>query len=363
MKNKKNQGAAFAAVLLFLLSWFFDGFFPWFVAYLVFISFGVIFYVSNRIFKRTIDKLLCHYPTRGNSYKNFKRNYDIAFLGSTEAVFAVDLPSLSDKSGFNWGHEGQTIAEDILVAKSFFSILRTNGLFVVILSPMDLLSGQRQSGAFYELFIDRYLLQTSRYISRFDFRDWLFNEVFARKNKDRTYQMAFAISPMLYPLKGMRILRQIKKRREDLSKESSIVSDIGHLSIDGLKFGAGPSILTDSSIFEVKQAELEKGLADLMNFLTDRELRLAVVVPPLSRELKHVIPFEALEEKIFSPLSEFCCKNKIQFINYLESCQLDDCALYLDHYRLNKKGRVIFTENLLNRLQISEGEIGSCTPM
>lgn len=105
--------------------------------------------VMNLVDKMKFDKL--HYYLNSNIYptnlwyrEHLERNFEVVSLGGDIAQWDFQLNSAKEKR-MNWGLRNQTLIQDFVVLKNFFSILKPTGIVIFpFFSEGELLSGWRK---------------------------------------------------------------------------------------------------------------------------------------------------------------------------------------------------------------------------
>jgi hypothetical protein len=306
---------------------------------------AAISWIVNEFWKSKLDKLFIDYPGRINSYKNFKRNYDIACVGGTQGLFAVDFTQQNDVSAFNWCMENQSLENDFLMLKNFFSILKKDGKVLLFLSPFantnsELMVNKNYK---YQIFLDKFLFTVNNN-KKFYFRDWLVTNTLLRKKKDNLFLMSIHYYPILYPITIIKLFIEIKKRNNDLRTAETINDK--KLKIDTEK--RVKEFMNINSTFAIEKNKIL--LMEMNKFIKDRDLNLIIVIPPISSTLTNALKNTELNQKLKTFIhSAGILENSV--LNYFNNKEFTNNSLFIDSYRLNLQGRKQFTTQLIKDIK------------
>lgn len=334
----------FLSVLILIFNWIFrllPDIYIYVFCFLILLA--ALLWIVNELWKSKLDKLFIHYPGRINSYKNFKRNYDLACIGGTQGLYAIDFTNQNEVSGFNWCMENQSFEYDLLMLKNFFSILKKDGKVLLFLTPFTKITNKSfvNRNYKYQIFLDKFLFTVN---NNFYFRDWLVTNTLLRNKKDNLFLMSIHYYPVLYPLTILKLHFEIKNRNIDLKK-------IDTLNEEELKNDAIRRVKEFVKYNSIHALEKNKIILSEMNkFIQDRDLKLIIVIPPISSILSKVLINNELNQKLKSFIdSAGISENSV--LNYLDDKEFTNNSLFLDSYRLNTKGRELFMTQLIKDIK------------
>lgn len=269
----------------------------------------MLFYVNSR-FK--------DFPTRANSYKNFKRNYKFMLVGGKEVEYGVDKKILQNNDGLYLASIGQNLMYSYLIVKNYFSHIRKNGivLFVVTLDMLignDLSKSEKNVCHYY---LDRYLVKDSDKSSLF-IRDAILMNIINYKNKDQSYKMAISKYPLFYPITFLRLIFNdfvtLKKNKKFIVIKKHFVNYVLSDAMCSI----------ENNVIYIKKAS---------DFLSERSLRLAVCILPDYEN----ISTDKTEYLINNFIEQIQKINGIKVFNYFSEKKEGSCCEYLKSLNASK---------------------------
>ena len=314
----------------------------------LYIFFFLLLFVSilwfvNEYWKSKLDKLFIEFPGRINSYKNFKRNYDLACVGGTQGLYAVDFSRQTEVSGFNWCMENQSLEYDFMMLKNFFSILKKDGKVLLFLTPFIAITNNLlvKKNYKYQIFLDKFLFTADKN-KKFYFRDWLATNTLLRKKKDNLFLMTIHYYPVLYPVTILNLFKEIKCRNIELKKtdvlnNESLEKDANKRFKEFLKY---------NSVFSLEKYKIL--LNEINKFLNDRDLKLIIVIPPVSALLSKKMESNQINGKTHI---DIISNSEISVLDYFKDKEFEDNSLFLDSYRLNAHGREQFMAKIIKDIK------------
>jgi hypothetical protein len=322
------------AILIVAVTIINDGYSIQIIIVLVWVLLGGI---GNEYIKNRLYRFLSIYPTRNNNYINLERNYDIAFLGGTEAVYAVQCENNLNLKLIHWASENQSLSYSYLIIKNAFSLLKENGYVVLCVTPYSFFGKEEddRNRIRYDFFLDRFLLWFHD-PKHFDLRDFVFLNIIKRGQRDSVFLRTFSRYPVLYPIKAIKLLLELTERERLLKEERVCVKRLS-LVITHIPDVASP---IDKNCVKNKEILLE-----ICRFLVSRNLQPIIMILPVSKDVSVSYPVGFLENCIMDITKS---DMHIPILNYLDRKEFEHDDLYLDGYRLNTKGRHLFTDILLH---------------
>lgn len=288
---------------------------------------------------------------RSNWYKNIfndaerilkiPQHLDIINLGSNPAKFGIDY-SESDVKGYNLAVCPQTLSYDFEILKNYHSYLDEKGprLLLLLFCPFSLCKDvyTKEDGDVYKD-LRYYPILHKASISHYD---------------DKLYETWIQHPHKLGLKTYFRIVRHFRKNK-------LMQIDFNPLSEKQMKQSASEYIknwkaeffLPDFNPRHLSARVLSSltynshKLDEIIDFCKERDINPIIVFPPLSPELNEMIPNDMKERCTYSIL-----RNKgLLLLDYTEDIRFCKNEYFLDALKLNKKGRILFTNQLIKDLK------------
>ena len=291
-----------------------------------------------------IKKLSWYKDTYGDLIKFKKQlfNTKVAVLGSSPAKWALD-EFVTGTTCANWATAPQSFSDDFRVLKNYHSYLSPNGIVLLFFSHCrGLMQDYKDASHFkkYHYFLHPIL-------------NPFYNEcVYTQLKKEIDYPI---FSILKHPLKVLKFIikRDILKRNArnaifNKMNESQLEQD-AEKWILGWKKEFGESAFDAPLCARVQESVdyNKKLLLEMAEFCKERNLRLAFVIPPLTNALKSKFSDRFTQAALYDLMKPACEKYGIPVFDYLNDTELQDKDLFFNSFFLNKRGRKLFTEQLL----------------
>lgn len=282
------------------------------------------------------------YPGNVWYRKHDERNYDLVNLGSSSAKWAFDYSDIGVKA-MNWAQQPQTLLEDYNLLRHYHSILRQGGYVLITIMPFTSLN--KKTG----------LCDALKYV-KLDIQGEPI-EPFMFKEAQR-----IANYPILLKKVAIKALIKYMLGR-DKGVNNYSEAQLGYnpmtpyqLDEDARKWMNGWMKQFSISDFNDALTPMnEKGrtyrvelMRTLVDFCTERGYKPIYVIPPVTRYLLEYYTPQFEEIYIYSFLREV--SRSVQLLDYSKEETLQRKELYFNSFFLNKKGRKLFTDKVLNDL-------------
>lgn len=276
------------------------------------------------------------YPTNEWYRNHLERNFDIINIGSSSAKCAFNYEGLPIKA-FNWGERPQSLENGFKILKTYFSILKRDGIVLIPLGPLSGLDVEGKWGAKAN---DKYY-----YLLPPALIDNYFSIAMRRK-----YPIVFnPVDSAKYLIK--QAIRRTKENNgqhmEDTFQDDSekwIKSWMEEFSIDSF----------DAPISETNKTGQNKRIAlleQIIAFCIERNLRPAILIPPIHKSLAEKFPPAFRENYIYNFVHN-ANKQNVPFFNYIDDERFDDEKYFRNSFLLNEEGAKKFTKIVLNDINL-----------
>ena len=297
----------------------------------------VLALLLNSIVKKTawfksIIPDLNNYPTNEWYREHEERNYDVVNIGSSSAKHAFDYSGLGIKT-FNWAEQPQSLSYGFKILKTYFSILKRNGVVIISLGPF---SGLDVDGKWRKETNDKYYYLLAPALID-DFRS-----VKIRRNY-----------PLIAdPIRSMKeLVKNILKKRPDTKKDSVGFVDDSDRWIRGWLTEFGITDIEAGLSQENKKGQEKriKLLSDIINFCMERDLKPVIVIPPMHPSLASKFPETFRENYIYSFIRKANTVG-VPCYDYMEDSRFKDYCYYRNSFFMNDFGAKIFTSVFLKEI-------------
>lgn len=284
------------------------------------------------------------YP--GNEWyrKHFERNYDIVNLGSSSAKWAFDYTNTGIK-GMNWAQQPQTLLEDYNLLRHYHSILRKGGFVIITIMPFSGLN--KVTG----------LMDALKYV-RFDLQ----GEAIQPYMYDKA--CLYARFPIMFKKKAVKALIKylfkMESKTDKYIEENVEFNQMTSTQLDNnaLSFinGWKEQFKIQNLEFPLTDANIQgrnyriKLMRELIDFCIEREYKPVYVIPPVTKHLSKFYTSKFEYIYIYSFLREV--DRDILTLDYSKNEELQKDELYFNSFFLNKRGRTLFTQRVLNDLEL-----------
>lgn len=278
--------------------------------------------------------------TGANYRDNLTRNLQIVNVGSNSARFCFFYESVL---GQNWSTGTQGLSMDYEILRYHFSYLGKNGIVLLPLSPFSFCSSYLRGGAKEGHYTAEYYL---KYTSILDYKQ--IEDIAIAKDI-----WGFLHSPIRYNRKAWKYLINDEEpdRRLEITDQHMMLADLEH---DADIFMAGWKAEFDikdlsTSLPEHLLEAREKSvaiLAEMIDFLLQREYRPVIVLPPMTSVLYNRFPASFWQTYIYDGLKKLNRPN-VPVLDYLLNEKWQNTDLYFNSLFMNLRGRKAFTKQVL----------------
>lgn len=282
------------------------------------------------------------YPDNNWYRKHEERNFDLINLGSSGGKWAFDYSGFNIKA-MNWAQQPQTLLEDFNLLRNYHSILRKGGIVLITIMPF---TGLNKATGFRDAM--KYL--------KIDAHEPIQPEEIKKAQLYTQCPILLgkpAIKAVIRHWLGKEQIVSSANSKENM--DNNPMSDI-QLDADAKRWIDGWKKQFSIEDFEAPLTEAnQKGreyriklMREIIDFCTERTYKPAYVIPPVTKHLSQYYTPKFEETYIYGFLKSV--DRDILLLDYSkdESLQKDD--LFFNSFFLNKKGRKIFTERVLQDL-------------
>lgn len=338
MKRKIVIGAlcCFTVILSFIVSM---------KLFLLFILLGllcfiVLFILNNKVKKtnwyKNVIPDLSNYPNNKWYRNHLERNYDLAIIGSSSAVYSYNVEKRREIKFFNWANKPQSLPLSYKVLKTYFSILKKKGLVIITLCPF---SGLDADSVWSSNIYDKYFyILNSEDIPNY-----------CQISRRRRYPILFTpIASLKGLIKDFPVLSTMDKQPINFKLDATRWINIWKKEFDIECLNE--KLTKDNEKGMLKRVAL---LKEMISFCLDRELRPILVIPPVHEELFQYFTENFRQNYIENFITDVCSGQQIPFFNFLGDTRFYNDYYFSNAYFLNEKGAEKFTTILLEKLKIN----------
>lgn len=264
-------------------------------------------------------------------------NLDVVNLGSNSGKYAFDYDGL-DIAGMNWAVGPQSLVHDFNILKNYFSYLGSGASVIITLCPFSSLISQynKNSNLKYYTFLH------PATILDFD-EDERMKALKIKESPIREMPWLCIKRTLKEGIKHV-IHRPVSKC--DMEKNAAIF-------IDSWKRQFGIADL-DASLSEQHGKDQEnrcRVLKDMIEFCLERNLKPALVIPPVHPSLGKKLTEKCRENYIYSFVKK-ANKLNIPFLNYMDDERFNDDKYFRNSFFLSEEGAKMFTSIVLKDLHL-----------
>jgi hypothetical protein len=293
---------------------------------------------------KPIKKITWYKDSHGDmvKFKRQKFNTRIAVLGSSPAKWAFD-DSVADACA-NWATSPQSIFDDFRVLKNYHSYLSPNGLVLISLFHCR---------ALMQDYNDAHHFKKFHYFLHPILNPFYDEKVFLPLKKEIDFPIYYVIKHPIRILKSVikcDVLKKISCNSVTNSmNEVQIEQDAEKWMSIWKKEFSEDAFNTPLKASVRESLEFNKKLIlEMAEFCKERDLKLAFVIPPITNALKSKFSKEFSKEALYDLIAPAQEKYNISLFDYLEDKEFQNDDLYFNSFFLNKRGRRLFTEKLIN---------------
>lgn len=263
-----------------------------------------------------------------------KFDYKVVNLGSGSAVHAFNYGKRTDC--MNWAIAPQSLAHDFNILKNYFSYLADGATVFIPLCPFSclVLKYSKEQNLKYYTFLHPATI--------FDFDENEREKALQKKGHSRKAIVKYVVKKFFSNKKNRvkRLFKAVNYKKDALMwvnnwKKQFQIEDLN-------------ATLTNEHIEERKLRQ--NLLREMVSFCLERNLRPVLVMPPLHRELRALFTSafvkNYIDDFVFPVLTD-----RVEFWNYSTSDFFDNDKYFDNSLYMSKKGAVLFTNILIERLQ------------
>lgn len=274
-----------------------------------------------------------------------ERNYDLVNLGSSSGKWAFDYSNSGIKA-MNWAVQPQTLIEDYNILRHYHSILRKKGYVLITIMPF---TGINKATGIYDAI---------KYVN-LDYQGEAIQPHLYKK------AVRYAKFPILFGKPAILSLIKYLLHKESSTDKSSLwrvdhnPMNIEQLDADGKKW-----IELWKKQFSISDLETYLSpdniqgrkyritlMREMIDFCLEREYIPVWIIPPVTIHLSQHLSEKFQENYIYSFLREV--NRDVKLLDYSKDTTFthnDD--LYFNSFFLNQKGAKMFTNKVLNDLNL-----------
>ncbi len=309
------------------------------VGILALLAFAALLYINKSVKKtqwyKSVIPNMSLYPTNEWYREHLERNFDVVNIGSSSARYAFDYSGLPVKA-FNWGEQPQSLNNGFKILKTYFSILKKGGTVIISLGP---LSGLDVEGKWQKDANDKYYyILPSELINNY-------SSVAKRRNYPLVY----------YPITSIKNLLRRTSGKEN-GQNTELIKTFVDDSDKWIKIWKDEFGITsfEEPLSEANNKGKEKRIAllkEILAFCIERDLRPAIVIPPMHCSLASKFTPAFRENYIYSFVYKANIFN-VPFLNYMDDERFDDDKYFYNSFFLNEEGAKKFTNIVLKDLKV-----------
>ncbi len=264
--------------------------------------------------------------------------YQIVNVGSNPARFCFFYENVN---GQNWSTGAQGLNMDIEILKKYCSCVEKNGIVLIPLVSFSLISEYLEGNDTYRNYKSylkyAYILDESQ-IDQLTFAHDI---------------RGYIKSPLQYNRKAWKyLINDVEPdNRLEITDQHMMLADLEH---DADMFMAGWKAEFDikdlsTSLPEHLLEAREKSvaiLAEMIDFLLEREFRPVIVLPPMTSVLHKRFPASFWQTYIYDGIKKLNRPN-VPVLDYLLDEKWQDTDLYFNSLFMNLRGRKLFTKQVL----------------
>lgn len=289
-----------------------------------------------------LNQNLLQYP-QAHCYKDWPRNFKAMALGSSMAYWGIDFESCGFH-GVNFSNAPQNFLNDYRMLKGYSSLLKRNATVICVICP------------FSSVDVKETPAKLLRYLKVYANSQWLLDQDYIEKAKrlekypllmgmpavragishflgrDRTYVHDNA-GELLYNPMSKEALREDAKQWIDGWKIQFHITGLEYPLTDENEFGRGYRIVQ---------------LRKIIDFCAERDFRIVLMYLPVTQYLSEYFSPEVREIYMDSFIRDL--NRDVEVRNYFNDETFKDESLYFNSFFLNKRGRRLFTQRVLEDL-------------
>lgn len=299
----------------------------------------------KNLFERACNKVIRHtkwYEQYWNGVQKFwylnRFNLDVVNLGSNSGKYAFNYEGL-DIAGMNWAVGPQSLVHDFNILKNYFSYLRNGATVIIAITPFSsLVSPNYNKGTNLKY----YTFLHPATILNFDENERI-KALRIKVNPVREMPWLCIKQTLKEGIKHI-IHRPVSKC--DIEKNASIF-------IDSWKKQFGITDLEASLSEQHSQDQVNRSqvLRDIIEFCLERNLRPALVIPPVHPSLSKKLTEKCRENYIYSFVKK-ANKRNIPFLNYMDDERSQNDGYFINPFFMSEDGAKMFTKIVLKDLNI-----------
>ena len=298
----------------------------------------------KNLFERACNKVIRHtkwYEQYWNGVQKFwylnRFNLDVVNLGSNSGKYAFNYEGL-DIAGMNWAVGPQSLVHDFNILKNYFSYLRSGATVLITLCPFSSLVSQYNTNTNLKY----YTFLHPATILNFDENE----RIKALKIKESPVREMPWLCIKQTLKEGIKHIIHRLVPKCDIEKNAAIF-------IDSWKRQFGITDL-DASLSEQHSKDQENRsqvLRDMIDFCLERNLKPALIVPPVHLSLSKKLTEKCRENYIYSFVRK-ANKRNVPFLDYMDDGRFQNDGYFLNSFFMSEDGAKTFTNIVLKDLNI-----------
>ena len=293
----------------------------------------------NKMVKRTnwynnvkLDKE--NYPDNDWYRTHLERNYDVANVGSSSALYAFDYTGL-DVKAFNWALQPQSLEYSFKILKCYFSILRQKGIILIPFCPF---TGLSVTGKWAESTFEKY----------YGILDYTLIDNYKQIRRRREYPLFTSPKTSL-----KRLIKDVPKKTSfrqcvKCTTDEQFNADANNWVKNWMKEFGINDLDAPLSKENVEGANSRKKLLnEMIEFCLTRDLCPVIVMPPCHPTLSKLFTPTFRENYIYSFVKSANIHN-VPFLNYFDDERFVDNKDYDNAFFLSQEGARKFTKVVLS---------------
>ena len=274
---------------------------------------------------------LNNYPTNEWYREHEERNYDVVNIGSSSAKYAFDYSGLGIKA-FNWAEQPQSLDNGFKILKTYFSILKKDGIVILSLGPFSGLDVNekwaKDANDKYYYILDSYLIDNYGSVA------------FRRKYPLIAYPKQ-SLKELIKKILNKNVHRKISDGFIDDS-EKWMSGWCHEFNIDDI----------DAPMSDENQKGKNKRIAllsEMIEFCIERTLKPIIVIPPMHPSLAVKFTGKFRENYIYSFIRKANTVG-VPFYDYMADSRFEDDCYYRNSFFMNDIGAKLFTSILFKEI-------------
>ena len=296
------------------------------------------------LLSKPIKKLFWYRDSYGDMLKFTRQKFNTRFavLGSSPAKWAFDECIV--EACANWATAPQSISDDFRVLKNYHSFLSSEGYVLLFLSHCR---GLKKD------YVDSSHFRKYHYFLHPILNPFYDEKIFWQIKKEVDFPIYYVIKHPIRILKSVikcDVLKKVARNSTNNCMNEFQLEQDAEMWMSGWKKEFSENVF-NTPLSESAQESFEYNkelILEMAEFCKERNLKLAFVIPSVTNALKSKFSKEFSKAALYDLIAPAQEKYNIPLFDYLENKELQDDDLYFNSFFLNKRGRRLFTEKLIN---------------